>query len=323
MANKYTVLPHWDVNFSADYQWNTLDALVQRNTVLTALATAFEWKQLKAQASLLGTFVYENNAEKRRREVTPAVFISWQWLRAFYKRIFRMPTFNDLYYTDIGNIALRPEYTSQYNIGFQYEANFKRGMVQNVNIRADAYYNEVTDKIIAIPKGNGQYRWMMMNLGEVEIRGVDVSAQVNGKLPYDVRVGASLNYTFQRAQDFSDPKDNAPESGSYGGQIAYIPRHNGSAILKTGWKSWDLNYSFIYVGERYHNSSNIRENYEQPWYTHDLTLGKTFVAGAGRTLPLRIKVSAEINNIFNQQYDVVLNYPMPGRNIKVILKIEI
>ncbi|MDR1937081.1 MAG: TonB-dependent receptor [Tannerellaceae bacterium] len=72
------------------------------------------------------------------------------------------------------------------------------------------------------------------------------------------------------------------------------------------------------MGERYHNSSNIRENHEQPWYTHDLTLGKTF--GYKK---LKCKLSAEVNNILNQYYDVVLNYPMPGRNYKLILKIEI
>ena len=45
-------------------------------------------------------------------------------LRAFYKRIFRMPTLNDLYYTFIGNIKLKPEYTNQYNIGFTYQKLF-------------------------------------------------------------------------------------------------------------------------------------------------------------------------------------------------------
>jgi outer membrane cobalamin receptor len=341
-AGKYAVLSNWDVNFSADYQWNTLSSnmknfvVPRRNTVLTALATAFEWWRLKAQASVLGTFVWENIKRVRdKREFTPAVFVSWQpfagnrsgsplFLRAFYKRIFRMPTFNDLYYTDIGNVALRPEYTTQYNAGVQYTVAGTSGMT-SLQIRADAYYNEVTDKIVAIPKGSGQYRWMMMNLGYVKIRGVDVSLQADWKLPHGIRMNTGLNYTFQRAQDFSDPKDNDPEAGSYGGQIAYIPRHNGSAILNIRRKSWDLNYSFIYVGERYHNSSNIRENYERPWYTHDLTAGKTFDIRRDKACltPVKCKITAEINNILNQYYDVVLNYPMPGRNFKLILKIEI
>ncbi|MDR2806027.1 MAG: TonB-dependent receptor [Dysgonamonadaceae bacterium] len=339
LANKYSILQNWDINLSVDYQYNTLNSNLTnfvfptRNTLLTALATAFEIWRFKAQASLLGTFVFENvrkeNAEQSadKTEYTPAVFLSYQPLkrenlniRAFYKRIFRMPTFNDLYYTDIGNIKLNSEYANQYNLGFQYDKNFKKGIVNHLNVHADAYYNEVTDKIVAIPKGNGQYRWMMMNLGYVEIRGMDVSAQIEWKLPSDIRINTSLNYAFQKAQEFTDL-----QSPWYGGQIAYIPWHNGSAIVNAQWRTWDLNYSFIYVGERYHNSVNIRENYEQPWYTHDLTLGKSFHFKKSPLEGFRrgLKISAEINNILNQYYDVVLNYPMPGRNFKIILKLDI
>jgi outer membrane cobalamin receptor len=345
VANKYAILPQWDVNLSADYQRNSLDASLadfahpQRNTALVAVATAFEWRRLKAQASVLGTFVAEDVARGKasadRREWTPAVFLSYQpfvetrhatslQLRAFYKRIFRMPTFNDLYYTDVGNIALRPEYTTQYNLGFLYEKQAVRCPWQ---IRADAYYNKVWDKIIAIPKGNGQYRWMMMNLGKVEVRGVDVSGRVETRTETRAetlharsvpRIGVTLSYTYQRAQDFSNPADNDPEAGTYGSQIAYIPWHSGSAIVGVSWRLWDVSYSFIYVGERYHNSSNIRANHEQPWYTHDVALGRAF-----RWWRVKGRVSVEVNNLLNQHYDVVLNYPMAGRNFRVIFRVEV
>jgi outer membrane cobalamin receptor len=347
-ANRYTILPNWDASLSADYQWNTLDASLQdfayprRHTALVALASSLEWRRLKVQASLLGTFVFENATRIRhdgdralsgartglpdnKQEYTPALFLSFQPLaqhnfnlRAFGKRIFRMPTFNDLYYTDVGNISLRPEYATQYSAGFQYGKSFDHALIRDVDFRIDAYYNEVTNKIIAVPKGNGQYRWMMMNIGYVEIRGVDISGQTSWQLPHGILLHTSLNYTCQKAQDFSDPSDNDPEAGTYGGQIAYIPWHSGSVIATANYRSWELNYSFIYVGERYHNSSNIRPNHEQPWYTHDLTLGKTF-----GDKKIRYKLSAEVNNLLNQYYDVVQNYPMPGRNYKLVLKVEI
>lgn len=224
-----------------------------------------------------------------------------------------MPTFNDLYYTDIGNIRLEPEYTNQFNLGFQYGNTFDRSRIRSLRLQADAYYIEVTDKIVAIPKGNSQYRWMMMNLGYVEIRGMDVSVQAEWHFPPDLYISTGLNYSHQRAQELTDA-----QSPWYGGQIAYIPRHNGSAVFNGQWRTWDFNYSFIYVGERHHNSANIPANYEQPWYTHDLTLGKSF-----RFDKRGGKFSAEINNLLNQYYDVVLNYPMPGRNYKIIIKIEL
>lgn len=109
--------------------------------------------------------------------------------------------------------------------------------------------------------------------------------------------------------DYTDPADCLDVAGTYKGQIAYIPEHSGAFTAFANWRRWELNYSFIYVGERWHNSSNIPENYEQPWYTHDMTLSYT--------LPLRrctLRFTGELNNLLNQQYEVILNYPMPGRN---------
>lgn len=349
MANKYAILPNWDIDLSVDYIWNMLDANLinfvypTRNTVLAALATAFEIGPFKTQASVLGTFIFENIAKKNvdkpsdKKELTPAVFLSYHpfvksknlsplLFRAFYKRIFRMPTFNDLYYTDIGNIKLKPEFTNQYNAGFMYRREYAMGIFSGWDIRADAYYNEVIDKIIATPKGGSGggslYRWQMMNLGFVEIRGIDVT--IHGVLTVPVRekplqVNASVNYTFQKAQDCTDKT-----SKWYGGQIAYIPWHSGSVIVNTVWQSWDLNYSFIYVGERYHNSANILANHEPPWFTNDMTIGRTFdFLKNKKSSPYSMKISAQINNMLNQAYEVILDYPMPGRNYKLILKLEI
>ena len=340
-ANKYTILPDWDVNLSVDYQWNYLNSTLvnfaypNRHTALTALATAFKWQRLKAQASVLYTHVTDLYTSRMAGEVlghhhnhlnkfTPAVFVSYQPLleqdlnvRAFYKRIFRMPTLNDLYYTDIGNTNLKPEYATQYNLGIMYQFNDVESVLRTIRLSVDAYYNHIDDKIVAIPTGSGQYRWMMMNIGKVKIRGIDVSARLVLEPAAAVVVDGALSYTYQRAQDYTDPADNS-YGGSYKGQIAYVPRHSGSATLHGAWRGVDLNYSFIYVGERYHNSANIPINHEQPWYTHDLAASYRLTLGRVAT-----KISVEVNNLLNQHYDVIQNYPMPGRNYKLILKFDI
>lgn len=347
LANHYKINRFWDVALSADYQWNGLDATLQdfvhpkRNTILVAAATTVDWRRLKVLGSMLGTFVNENVTRVKHGDdqsllpgaqtgtpdnfnaYTPALFLSYRplrdpafCLRAFYKKIFRMPTFNDLYYTDIGNISLNPEYTTQYNVGVLYQKQWRNSVLCAVDIKADAYYNEVTDKIIAVPKGNGQYRWMMMNIGKVKIHGVDVSAQVSLQPIEDLALALNANYTYQTAQDYSDPTDRDDYGGTYKGQIAYIPWHSGSLTANMQYRSWGLNYSFVYVGERYHNSANIRANHEQPWYTHDLSINKDL-----KLWGTNVSLALECNNVLNQQYDVVLNYPMPGRNWKCIMKI--
>lgn len=333
----------WDIALSADWQWNYLQGNLanfvfpERNTVLAAAATQLDWTYIKAQASVLGTFVYDKihqpsrttpTAYRQAPQWTPAVFLTVHpylqdlYLRAFYKRIFRMPTFNDLYYTDVGNISLKPEYTTQYDAGAEYTKTWRRGILQAVDLKLDGYFNQVRNKIVAIPKGNGQYRWQMMNLGYVEIRGIDVNASATLSLYESARdhvlLSVAAAYTYQRAQDLTDPN----EPLTYGGQIAYIPRHSGSATANLQWHFWgskeqrggtlSVNYAFIYVGERYHNSANIPANYERPWYTHDLTVSYQMS---------RWYFAVEINNMLNQQYEVILNYPMPGINGKGIVRV--
>ena len=336
-ALRYAVFSWWDLSLSADYQWNTLDATManfvqpSRHTGLTALATSFHYRWLRADASVLGTFVKDgihrptaeiSKAAERFQRFTPAAFLSVQpwlkeqfFLRAFYKRTFRLPTFNDLYYTDMGNIALKPEDATQYDGGAEYSKEFRVDRVNlhglHLHLKADGYFNKIDNKIIAVPKGNSQYRWMMMNIGKVEVRGVDVNAGLRFRFAHDVILSMQGTYTFQKAQDMTDPSDLV----CYGGQISYIPWHSCSAIANIAWNGFAIHYAFIYVGERYHNSANILANYEQPWYTHDLSLSKLW------DLPLgKLSTAVEINNLLNQQYNVILNYPMPGINGKLVIK---
>jgi outer membrane cobalamin receptor len=325
-ANKYAIRPNWDVSMAYDLQWNGLSKYmsISRNTHWLSLATAFTLAdRLKIQGSLLGTYV---NEEARRRDsvpptkdLTPAVFLSYQPLqkhglvfRVFYKKSFRMPTFNDLYYTDMGNAYLRPEYADQYNAGLAYDITRKDELLYHFHFGIDAYYNFVKDKIIAYPKGQ-QFRWTTLNLGKVDIRGIDITSRITFNLPNDCFLTGKLQYTYQQAIDISDPEENF-----YRHQIPYIPWHSGSAIALLTWKDWSANYSFIYVGERYNQQENIIYNYTQPWYTSDISLAKTSIING-----MKMKFSAEINNLFSQDYDVVLNYPMPKRNYRFRIIIEL
>jgi hypothetical protein len=335
-ANKYSVTRRWDAVLSADIQYNSLTSNLagfvypRRLTTLLALASAADLGRVKLQGSLLASFVRERvnrgaDSAPDKREFTPAFFVSYKPfksrdfnLRAFYKHIFRMPTFNDLYYTDIGNIRLKPEYTRQYNLGFQYGGECASGWARQWNVQADAYYNEVTDKIVAVPKGSGQYRWMMMNLGYVEIRGADVAASLLAEPAKGLLLTIRLTGAWQKAQDFTPRGSGILQASTWGGQIPYIPRYSGSAIVGVDYKSWLLNYSFIYVGERYHSSANIPSEYELPWYTNDMTVARKL-----KYRSVNIRLSAEINNIFGQDYEVVLNYPMPKRNYKLAVTIEL
>lgn len=325
VSHLFSPLDWWSFSLATDYQLNTLDAdLVDfvyptRNMLLNVLATSIRFDDFKLQASLLHTYSHDitetyGSSAGDKSEFTPTVVASFKPfndinlnLRAFYKRVFRMPTLNDLYYTFIGNKNLNPEYTNQYNIGATYAFSLNTNTLKHVELQVDGYFNQVEDKIIAMPTSN-QFRWTMLNLGYVEIRGVDVAAQTAWQLA-QLAITLRLNYTYQKAQDFTDP-----ESETYGGQIPYIPWHSGTVIAGFSYKDWVLNYSFIYTGERYESVANIPENYALPWYTHDLSLSRNL-----KISRYDFRLTAEVNNLLNQQYEVVQCYPMPGTNFKIKL----
>jgi len=322
----YQINQNWDTSAAVDFQYNNMGAngiynfsYPRRYTLLVALASNYRWGRLKAQGSLLGTFVQnkvlQNAAPRDENKWTPAVFLSYQpfsnhdfFLKAFYKQVFRLPTFNEMYYKVLGISLLKPEFTHQYDAGFTYRKNFRRGIVKNISFNADAYYNDVTNKITSSFNGN-MFIWMNLSLGKVEIIGTDINLQSEIETG-EWRIRPLLSYTYQRARDFTDPKKSY-----YGDQIPYTPWNSGSFALMTDYRSWSFNYSFIYVGERYDASqNNIKYNHLQPWYTHDLSVQKLFKLNRHQ-----LKASLEVNNIFNQYYDVVLNYPMPGRNFRFTL----
>ena len=336
-VNMVSILPIWDVSLSVDFQYNKLNAIMrgvstpftfpQRCTTWAALATALDLGKWKLQANVLGTFVVEkvrHNVEAPdKSEFSPALIVGYKPfrkhelnLRTFYKRIFRLPTFNDLYYAQIGFSQLNPEFTDQFNVGGSYQKTFRSGWIDRVAVQADVYYASITDKIIAAPTGSS-FRWMMTNMGKVESKGVDASASIYGHVGA-VKLHTNLSYSFTKAQDFT--KINGKKLSSYGDQIPYTPWHSGSVIAGVEYESWTLNYSFIYVGERYNGAvNNIQRNYVEPWYTHDFSLQKEFTLLSR----YRLKASIEMNNAFNQYYDVVLNYPMPGRNFRFVMSLSI
>ena len=360
-ANVLELLPNWSASLSYDFKWNKLNAdtynfaFPTRISNLVSLATAIDYKHLKAQGSILATFIndrrkvysgqwtvdsydYQTSTENASRndmqgnhnyplstvhsslqKLTPALFVNiypfqgtFFSLRAYVKKSFRMPTFNDLYYTDMGNANLVPESALQYDAGFALNKHFEKGIVRHAEMHFDAYYNTVHDKIVAYPKGQ-QFRWTMLNLGKVHIKGIDVEAEADFQIGKDLVATARAQYTYQDARDVTDPDDSY-----YKHQIPYIPWHSGSAILGLNYKNWDLNYSFIYAGERYDEQENILYNHMEPWYTSDLSLRYQFTVYS-----LQFTAQAEVNNVLDQDYEVIVNYPMPGRNYALTLSIEI
>lgn len=319
--------PSTSLSFSltSDIAYNELEnnftnaALPKRVTSLTAFAAQYQTSRFTFTGSLLGTYMSDHveygDKPTDKKRLSPAASLSWRLfeesnfrLRASFKDVFRAPTFVDLYYLRYGNRRLKPERALQYNLGMTWsgECSFFRYLAAST----DVYYNKAEDKIVASPN---MYVWSMVNLGEVETKGLDLNLQ--GEIPCfpEMAIVITANYSYQHAVDITNP-----EGKSYRHQIQYTPRHSGSASVMFENSLVNLAYSLSAVGDRFMLPQNIDDNRVDGYVEQNISLNKSF-----SIRKTKLRLQAELLNLGNITYDIIKFYPMPGRSWRISATLNI
>lgn len=234
-------------------------------------------------------------------------FVKGLSFNAGYSHNYRNPTLNDLYWYPGGNENLKAENgkTFDFDINYLYEnVNF------NLDFRSGFYYSKVNDWIQWVPTN---YRfWMPKNVSEVMARGFETHLKMN----YNFALwtfSVSGNYVYSYTTDESE---YAQQYDANGKQLIYIPKHHANAFAEVRWKSWNMNYTLEFTGERT-TSMNDDEffAYQLPYYIlHHISLGKQLN---------RFRLEFKINNLLNESYQTVLWRAMPGRSYEIYLEFKI
>ena len=301
-----------------DSQWASLRTNLQggeqpdRHILWNALRARYHHPHVRVEGELL--YTRESREESRRDESlgnasewTPSLAVSLRpWLRhgffirASWRRSFRLPSFNDLYYYRLGNHDLRPEKAAETNVGLTWGRSSESW---KISLTADFYFNRVDDKIVAFPT---TFAWRMTNFGRVDICGLDLGGHAEwhtGRVQWNGTVHAAW-------QDARDRTDASPAAAA--AALPYTPAWNGNAALtcRTPWLT--VGWTLQWMGERY-SSVMQSERYRLPAFAgHDLTLSRAIYL-KGVELGLR----ASLLNVFNSQYEIVQYYPMPGRHFRI------
>ncbi|MFA6701925.1 MAG: TonB-dependent receptor plug domain-containing protein [Dysgonamonadaceae bacterium] len=320
----YRAFENMSFSLASDVTHHTISANLRnfanptRLTSQSVLAAKYVNNRFLSIASLLYTHTFESvemgDAALNKSRFSPYVSFSIKpfedidlRVRAFYKNVFRLPTFNDLYYSIVGTRSLKPEDTNQFNLGITYSTSFEEWMPL-LKFTADGYHNKVNNKIIAVPNKN-MFEWSMINYGEVQIDGLDLSVESAFILPNNWNLMLSGAYTYQKALNMSDP-----QSSIYRHQIPYTPRLSGSgrALLELPW--FNVGYSLIWSGARYVSSQNTVENRLNGYADHSVSASKSILTKTGK-----LTLNIEALNLSDKNYQIVRNYPMPGRSYRATL----
>ena len=224
-----------------------------------------------------------------------------------YSHNYRNPSLNDLYWNPGGNENLKSEKgkTFDFDVNYFYEKdNF------DFDVKAGLYYSKVQDWIQWVPT-NYRY-WMPKNVSEVLARGCELHVSANYRYAL-WNFNISGNYVYSHTTDESE---YAQQYGSDGKQLIYIPLHHANAFAEVKWKTWNLNYTFEFTGER-NTSMNDNEffAYRLPYYMlHHISFGKQLN---------KFRLELRVNNLTDADYQTVLWRAMPGRSYEIYLEFKL
>jgi vitamin B12 transporter len=323
VATTFSPIKNLTFNYAADLFFSTLYtnlyqyAYPLRTSLLQVIGGKFQLKKWTIEGNVLNTYIKEKVksgiTSPERNIFTPTFSFAYQassnlTLRGFYKNIFRYPTFSDLYYTNFGNRKLNPEKAIQYSTGLIY-SKFSNTKFNWFAFSTDFYFNQINDKIIALPNKD-LFIWTMYNIGKVNIYGADFTSKFNYQINQKSEIQTNINYTYQLALNKTDPT-----SSIYNNQIPYTPQHTIAFNAGYQSKSWGVFYNNIFSSGRYYLDQNQPLYFVKGFFVSDISANyQTKIY----TKP--ISLSAEVNNLFDQNYSIIRSFPMPGTSIRLTIK---
>jgi vitamin B12 transporter len=219
-------------------------------------------------------------------------------IRSSIGRSFRSPTFNDLYYPGASNPNLKPEHSTSFDVGFT--TRFRA--IAGERLECSYFLMNTTDQILFDPM-----LFVPVNIGRVDSRGVEISGSTSTP---DDRFTAGIDYTYISARNKTDISDS-----TYNRQLIYQPKD----ILKcrASFQIRPLMFTFLYMftGERFTTESNRSSLPGYRIANANILLNNPFMK-----IPLTLK--AEVNNVFDKDYQVYPHYPMPKRTFRVTARYD-
>jgi vitamin B12 transporter len=213
---------------------------------------------------------------------------------------YRIPTFNDLYWEQGGNILLKPESGWGEEAGITFKKEYHQ---LSVSLNASVFNRHINNWILWRPI---ESYWSPENIMQVWSRGAEY--RLGLKYPIQkiiVALHVMWNYTAS-----TNEKARTENDKSVGKQLIYTPMYKGNGSLTITYKNFNITYNQKYVGYTYTSEEN--KYYLKPYLLSGLKVSQLFTISG-----FKIQAFASANNLFNSRYEVIKSRPMPGRNYQI------
>lgn len=302
------------IRIALEYQFvkvnsNNYDFSPKRNTWTGNASFRKNWEQLKLEAEFnLATSIVDGQGQP----VLPGVRLEWKSEKVAtnlgVNRNFRIPTFNDLYWEPGGNQDLQPEQSWNLEAGWSFNHLFEKKKV-HWQINAQSFSRVVDNWILWQPAGS---YWQPVNARKVWSRGLELESSLGRNYPKGYwRLKGNYHLTRSTILETADGS-----SDNIGKQLIYQPTHMAGITLVGNYKKFTATYIQRWTGKVYTSTDNL----------HDLegfALGQVAMERQFNFRSAQFTIGATVFNVFDQSYEVVAFYPMPGRNYQLKLSTKI
>jgi outer membrane cobalamin receptor len=225
-------------------------------------------------------------------------------LRASYGKSFRAPTFNELYWYAGGNPDLRPERSTSFDCGLFSSAR----VLGEVSLDLDYFLIDTRDRILWMPSKG--MLWTPENIGRVVTEGIELEGRWTG---LGGVLSLALNSTWTDARKRSQDAHGDPSDGK---RLVYVPQQTLSATMDLHLAGLQLFVRHSWVSHRYSTEMNDR---------HLPSYAVASAAVRYTVLLERVNVTLKVegSNLFDESYEIIALYPMPLREVRGSIGVEL
>jgi iron complex outermembrane receptor protein len=224
-----------------------------------------------------------------------------QLFAAEYKASFnqRNPTLNEWFWNPGGNPNLQPEkgFSNAFSVSLSHQS-----MMEKWYVKTECFYNQMNQGIVWQPSSIASI-WQPVNLKNYQNFGVSLDIEwVRKWNQWSFRNYASGQYLSSTNSD--------------GFTSMYIPKWKVVYQGSVQFKSWEWKIESVFQSLRYTTTDNSAL---LPAYT----IFNTACSYSFPTLQRRLKLTAGMDNVFDQNYQEIQNRPMPLRYFYFQIQIKL
>ena len=211
--------------------------------------------------------------------------------RFHFSRNFNLPTLNDRFWKNLGNLNLKPEKGYSADLTWALPG-------PNFSFEMTGYQMILDDWILWQPDSTGIFR--PDNLRKVWSRGLETTGKFTHRSAGGFKVEVSGRLQCSKTTNLAV---YGGSESALGKQLPYTPRVSGGFSVRASRGAFSAAFLQQFTGERFDNGGNRVKSFQ---------VGNLLLSAA--LWKRRILLDFRLENLWNKQYEIIRYRPMPGRS---------